>query len=98
MAEAAVQQRGVRKVREGAVVSRSGDKSIVVEIERRKRHPLYGKTVRHHRRFHAHDEKNEAAVGDVVRIEEARPISRMKRWRLIAVIEKSRVDNGSVNV
>ena len=87
MAEAA-RQRGVRKVREGIVVSRSGDKSIVVRVERRVQHPLYGKTMRKLNKFHAHDEKNEASVGDKVRIEEARPLSRMKRWRMVAVIEK----------
>ena len=81
MAEAT--QRGVRKTRKGVVVSKSGDKTIVVLTERRSAHPLYGKVMRYHHKFHVHDEKNEAGVGDVVRIMETRPISRTKRWRLV---------------
>lgn len=77
--------RGLRKRRSGKVVSRSGDKTIVMEVERRFQHPVYGKTVRQRRRFHAHDEANEAEVGDRVTIVESRPISRMKRWRLVSV-------------
>jgi small subunit ribosomal protein S17 len=77
--------RGLRKRRSGMVVSRSGNKSIVVEVERRVRHAVYGKTVRQTRRFHAHDEANEAAVGDQATIVECRPMSRMKRWRLVSV-------------
>lgn len=80
-----VTERGSRKVRKGVVTSRSGNKSVVVETERRKRHPLYGKVVRTHHKFHAHDEENAAKVGDEVTITECRPISRLKRWRVIAV-------------
>ena len=98
MADEATKQRGVRKLREGVVVSRSGDKSIVVEVERRVQHPLYGKTMRQHSRFHAHDEKNEAAVGDKVTIEESRPLSRLKRWRMVAIVEKHVQEDGSVSV
>jgi len=75
--------RGTRKVRKGVVVSRSGDKSIVVQTERRLRHPMYGKVVRHFKKFHAHDETNAAKVGDQVVITECRPLSKMKRWRLV---------------
>jgi len=78
--------RGVRKERRGVVSSRSGDKSIVVLVERKKRHPLYGKVVRHSKKLHAHDEKNVAKVGDRVRIAECRPMSKMKRWRLVEVV------------
>ncbi|MCL1856190.1 MAG: 30S ribosomal protein S17 [Kiritimatiellaeota bacterium] len=79
--------RGIRKTRQGVVTSKSGEKTIVVEAERRYHHPLYGKTLRDHRKFHAHDEENKAKVGDVVTIEETRPISRLKRWRLVAIVE-----------
>ena len=77
--------RGMRKRRRGVVVSRSGDKSIVVQVERRVRHPLYGKVMRETRKFHAHDAGNAAKVGDKVTSVECRPMSRMKRWRLLQV-------------
>lgn len=80
-----VQERGTRKVRKGVVVSRSGDKSVVVRAERRKPHPLYGKVVREFKKYHVHDERNEAKVGDEVIIAECRPLSRMKRWRLVEI-------------
>ena len=86
MGEIQTTERGVRKERLGVVASRSGNKSIVVTVERRRRHPVYGKTVRHVRKFHAHDEKNEAQEGDRVRIVETRPISRLKRWRLVEIV------------
>ena len=77
--------RGIRKTRKGKVVSKSGDKTVVVLVERRYHHPIYGKQMVDAKKMHAHDEKNEAAVGDVVEIQECRPLSRMKRWRLIGV-------------
>ena len=77
--------RGVRKELKGKVVSRSGDKTIVVMVERRTRHPVYEKVIKTSKKFHAHDEKNAAKVGDLVRIVEARPLSRLKRWRLIEI-------------
>ena len=86
MAEAAQKSRGVRKEREGMVVGKSGDKTVMVEVERRTEHPLYGKIVRRKKRFQTHDERNEAQVGDKVRIAECRPMSRHKHWRLVAVI------------
>jgi small subunit ribosomal protein S17 len=78
-------RRNHRKQRKGRVVSKSGDKSIVVQVERRVRHPLYEKVIKRFKKFHAHDEKNTAKVGDRVTICETRPLSRMKRWRLVAV-------------
>lgn len=85
MNEAAEEVRGNRKSRKGTVVSKSGDKTIVVQVERRYRHPLYGKELKVLQKFHAHDEENKAAVGDKVRIVECRPMSRMKRWRLTEI-------------
>lgn len=88
------EQRGARKTREGVVVSRSGNKTIVVSVERRRPHPLYGKVVRSCRRFHVHDEDNKAVEGDRVRIVESRPMSRMKRWRLVVVLLRDGSDAG----
>ena len=82
-------ERHLRKTREGRVASKSGDKTIVVLIERRVRHPLYGKEIRVSKKVHAHDEENRAKVGDVVRVMETRPLSRMKRWRLVDIVAES---------
>jgi small subunit ribosomal protein S17 len=82
--------RNRRKVRQGVVVSAGGDKTCVVKVEERKRHPMYGKTVTQSKKFHAHDEENVCGVGDVVSIMETRPISKMKRWRLVEIIEKAK--------
>lgn len=81
-------ERGSRKVRKGTVVSKSGDKSIIVRVERRMLHPVYGKVVKAFNKFHAHDEGNAAKVGDTVVIMETRPLSKTKRWRLVSVEEK----------
>lgn len=78
--------RGNRKVREGRVCSVMGNKSIAVRIERRVRHPLLGKELRVSKKVHAHDEKNEAKVGDVVRVMETRPVSKLKCWRLVEIL------------
>lgn len=83
-------QRGVRKDRQGVVLSDAMDKTIVVRVERRMRHPAYGKEITKYKKFYAHDEKNEAHKGDVVRIAETRPLSRLKRWRLVEVIRKGK--------
>lgn len=80
--------RNDRKVRQGVVVSDSGDKTVVVMVERRFPHPLYGKATLRSKRLHAHDEKNEFRVGDVVRIQETRPLSKLKRWRVLELIER----------
>lgn len=85
MADVEVKKRGQRKQRSGVVVSKSGEKSIVVLVERRKQHPLYKKVIRQFKKYHVHDEKNEAKVGDRVEIVETRPISKLKRWRLTSV-------------
>ena len=78
------------KVRQGIVVSNKGEKSITVRIDFARRHPTYEKIVRRSRTLHAHDERNEAGEGDVVRIVETRPLSKTKRWRLVDVVEKAR--------
>ena len=81
--------RGARKALRGRVVSDKMDKTITVEVVRSKRHPLYRKIVRIKRRFYAHDEANEARVGDVVEITSTRPLSKLKRWRLVQVLERA---------
>jgi small subunit ribosomal protein S17 len=78
------------KVRQGIVVSDKGQKSIVVRIDTARRHPTYEKVVRRSRTLHAHDERNEAGEGDVVRVVETRPLSKTKRWRLVEVLEKAK--------
>jgi len=82
------QERGRRKVRQGVVVSSKQDKTVTVLVERRFPHPLYGKQQTRTKKYHAHDEKNEYQVGDVVRIQETRPLSKTKRWRVIELIER----------
>lgn len=72
-----------RRVMQGVIAGRSGDKTVVVNVERLMKHPLYKKTIRRSKRYHAHDEDNAAQLGDVVRIQECRPISKMKRWVVI---------------
>jgi small subunit ribosomal protein S17 len=83
-------ERGKRKVRVGVVVSDGMDKTVVVRIDRQVRHPLYGKTIRRSSKLAAHDEANDAHVGDTVRVTETRPISKTKRWRVIEVIERAK--------
>ena len=88
---AEVAQRGNRRrVKQGRVASDKMDKTIVVVSETRVPHPVYKKIVRRSTRFKAHDERNEAKAGDLVRIEECRPVSRDKRWRLVEVLEKAK--------
>ncbi|MDD2597949.1 MAG: 30S ribosomal protein S17 [Kiritimatiellae bacterium] len=82
------QSRGDRKIRKGTVVSKSGDKSVVVKSERRVRHPLYGKVIKKIKKYHAHDEANTASVGDQVTIVETRPLSATKCWRIVKLEEK----------
>ena len=81
-------ERNLRKTRTGLVVSNKMEKSIVVAVERKVKHPIYGKFVKKSTSFHAHDEKNEATIGDVVRIMETRPLSKTKRWILVEIVEK----------
>jgi small subunit ribosomal protein S17 len=82
--------RGRRKVRVGVVVSDAMDKTVVVRIDRVVRHPLYGKTIRRSSKLAAHDEANDAHVGDTVRVTETRPISKTKRWRVVEVVERAK--------
>lgn len=84
------QTRKSRKVRVGVVVSDSRDKTVTVEVPASAAHPRYDKVVRRVSKFHAHDEANEAHVGDTVRIMETRPLSKQKRWRVVEVLERAR--------
>ena len=82
--------RGYRKTRIGEVVSDKMDKTIVVAIKTKVRHPLYGKMVNRTRKLKAHDENNECGIGDTVKIMETRPLSKDKRWRLVEIVEKAK--------
>jgi small subunit ribosomal protein S17 len=81
--------KGRKKVLTGVVVSDKMDKTVVVRVERRVKHPLYKKYVRRHKKYYAHDPKNECKVGDVVEIIESRPLSRLKRWRVLRTVVKA---------
>ncbi|NOY51853.1 MAG: 30S ribosomal protein S17 [Chlorobi bacterium] len=85
-----MEKRNLRKERTGVVVSNKMDKSIVVQIERRFKHPVYGKYVKKSNKFVAHDEKNDCNIGDTVRIMETRPLSKNKNWRLVEIIERAK--------
>ena len=82
-------ERNMRKVEVGRVVSNKMDKTIVVAVEDSVKHPLYKKVVKHTKKLHTHDEKNECSVGDRVEIMETRPLSKLKRWRLVKIVEKA---------
>ena len=84
------EERGIRKSRVGVVVSDKMDKTIVVAIRTRVKHPLYGKIMNRTEKFKAHDEENSCGVGDTVRIMETRPLSKDKRWRLVEIVEKAK--------
>ncbi|HWC52767.1 MAG TPA: 30S ribosomal protein S17 [Chitinophagaceae bacterium] len=81
-------ERNLRKTRIGVVTSNKMNKTITVAVERKVKHPIYGKFVKKTTKFHAHDEKNECSIGDTVKIMETRPMSKTKRWRLVEVVEK----------
>jgi len=83
-------ERNLRKERTGTVVSDKMDKSITVQVDRKVKHAVYGKFQRKSTKFMAHDEKNECGIGDTVKIMETRPLSKLKRWRLIEVLEKAK--------
>lgn len=83
-------ERNLRKTRIGTVSSNKMEKTITVAVERKVKHPIYGKFLNKTTKFHAHDEKNECTIGDVVKIMETRPLSKTKRWRLVEVIEKAK--------
>ena len=83
-------KRNLRKERIGIVTSDKMDKSITVMVERKKKHPMYGKFIKLTNKFHAHDEKNDCNTGDTVRIMETRPMSKTKKWRLVEIIERAK--------
>ncbi len=85
-----MESRKSRKSRVGVVVSNKMEKTISVSVERRLRHPIYGKSVKKTKKFMAHDENNDSNIGDTVRIMETRPLSKLKRWRLVQVIERAK--------
>lgn len=90
MENTSTEKRGLRKDRTGVVVSNKMNKSIVVSVERKVKHPIYGKFIKKTSTFMAHDEKNESGIGDLVRITETRPLSKNKCWRLSEIIEKAK--------
>jgi len=85
-----MEARALRKERIGIVTSVKMDKSIVVSVEAREKHPMYGKFIKKTKKFMAHDEKNECGMGDTVKIMETRPMSKLKRWRLVEILEKAK--------
>ena len=85
-----MEKRNLRKERIGVVTSDKMEKSIVVAVERKVKHPMYGKFVKMTKKFHAHDEKNDCGIGDTVRIMETRPLSKSKNWRLVEIIERAK--------
>ncbi len=85
-----MEERKLRKERIGLVVSNKMEKSVIVQIDHREKHPIYGKFVKRRSRFVAHDEKNECNIGDTVRIMETRPLSKNKCWRLVEIIERAK--------
>jgi small subunit ribosomal protein S17 len=87
---AIMSDRNLRKIRTGVVTSNKMAKTITVAVERRVKHPIYGKFIKKTTKFHAHDEKNECTPGDIVTIMETRPLSKTKRWRLVEVVEKAK--------
>jgi len=85
-----METRNLRKIRIGVVTSNKMDKTVTVAVERKVKHTMYGKFVKKTTKFHAHDEKSECTIGDIVKIMETRPMSKTKRWRLVEVIEKAK--------
>ena len=85
-----METRNLRKERQGVVFSNKMDKTITVAVKWKEKHPIYGKFVNKTKKFHAHDEKNECNIGDIVKIMETRPLSKLKRWRLVEIIERAK--------
>jgi small subunit ribosomal protein S17 len=85
-----MEERNLRKEKVGKVVSNKMQKSITIAVDRKVKHPIYGKFLNRTTKFMAHDEKNEAGIGDTVRIAETRPLSKNKRWRLVEILEKAK--------
>jgi small subunit ribosomal protein S17 len=90
MAEETTEARAARKVREGVVVSTKMDKTVVVAVVERVRHPRYAKFVQRTKKLYVHDEANDARAGDRVRVQETRPLSKLKRWRVVEVLERAK--------
>lgn len=90
MTEEQTLSRNLRKIRQGKVISNKMEKSIVVMVERKVKHPIYGKYMKKTSRFMVHDEENQCGIGDTVRIMETRPLSKRKRWRLLEIIERAK--------
>ena len=93
-----METRNLRKVRQGVVISNKMDKTIVIAAKFKEMHPIYGKFVQKTKKYHAHDENNEANVGDTVMIMETRPLSKTKRWRLVQIVEKAKKLNVGVDL
>jgi len=89
MTGSALQKKTGRATQVGEVVSTKMDKTIVVSVDMKKAHPLYRRVIKRSKKYYAHDEKNQALVGDIVRIEETRPMSKLKRWRLLEIVRRS---------
>jgi small subunit ribosomal protein S17 len=85
-----METRNLRKERAGVVTSNKMEKTITVAVKWKEKHPIYGKFVSKTKKYHAHDEKNECSIGDTVKIMETRPLSKLKRWRLVEIIEKAK--------
>ena len=85
-----METRNFRKERVGVVTSKKMDKTITVAVKWKEKHPIYGKFVNKTKKYHAHDEKNECGIGDTVRLMETRPLSKMKRWRVVEIVEKAK--------
>jgi len=85
-----METRNLRKERMGVVFSNKMDKTITVAVKWKEKHPIYGKFVSKTKKFHAHDEKNECNIGDTVKIMETRPLSKLKKWRLVQIIERAK--------
>jgi small subunit ribosomal protein S17 len=85
-----MEERNKRKVRIGHVSSNKMNKTITITVERRIKHPLYGKYLKRTKKLHAHDEKNECGIGDLVKVMETRPLSKTKRWRVVEILEKAK--------
>lgn len=85
-----METRNFRKERVGVVTSNKMDKTITVAVKWKEKHPIYGKFVNKTKKYHAHDEKNECGIGDTVKLMETRPLSKMKRWRVVEIVEKAK--------
>lgn len=85
-----MEKRNIRKERIGVVTSNKMEKSVTVAVKWKEKHPIYGKFVSKTKKYHAHDEKNECNIGDTVRLMETRPLSKMKRWRVVEIVEKAK--------